>query len=167
MHRIIILVLAFTVSAAFAAETPAPDVSIRGSNPEALVRQAVRAFYDAFNAGGFDRAPEFTTEDWNHITPLGGRMRGRETTVARVKQAHRTFLKGVSETIEQMDVRFATPEVAVATVTSHASTFTTPDGVRRENPQEVRTFVVVRRDSRWLIMQDHATYVTALPGEKP
>jgi hypothetical protein len=92
------------------------------------------------SAEGFNRAPDFTTEDWNHINPLGGRTRGRVPTVAQVKQVHSTFLKGVSETIEQLDVRFATPEVAVATVTSHASTFTTPDGVRRENQQQTEMY---------------------------
>ena len=106
------------------------------------MRRAVQAFYEVFNSAGFDRASDFTTEDWNHISPLGGRTRGREATVAQLETVHRTFLKGVSETIEQMDVRFATADVAVVTVTSHASSFTTPDGVKRENPRQIRTFVV-------------------------
>jgi uncharacterized protein (TIGR02246 family) len=155
MRSTIVLIVSLVIPTLMRAQVP---------NQEAPVRQAVQAFYDAFNSDGFDSAPNFTSEDWNHISPLGGRTRGRVATVAQVKQVHSTFLKGVSETIEQMDVRFATPEVAVVTVTSHASTFTTPDGVRRENQQQIRTFIVVKRDTRWLIMQDHATYVTAQPA---
>src|SRR5688572_25608248 len=83
---------------------------------EALVRQAVETFYLAFNADGFDRAADFTTEDWHHINPLGGWTQGRVETVRQIQQAHSTFLKGVSETIERMDVRFATADVAVVTV---------------------------------------------------
>ncbi len=124
------------------------------------VRQAVRSFYDAFNAHGFGRAAEFTTEDWNHINPLGGWTRGREAVLKELKEVHSTFLKGVFDTMEDMDVRFATPDVAVVTVTSRMSTYTTPDGVKRENERHIRTFVVVKRTGRWLIMQDQNTLIS-------
>jgi len=123
------------------------------------VRQAVQSFYDAFNSHGFGRAAEYTTEDWNHINPFGGRARGRDAVLKELKEVHATFLKGVSDTIESMDIRFATPDVAVVTVTSRMSTFTTPDGVRRENELHIRTFVVVKRSGRWLIMQDQNTLI--------
>jgi hypothetical protein len=47
--------------------------------------------------------------------------------------------------------------VAIATVYSRTSTFTTPNGVVHENEPRVRTFVVVKREGRWLIMQDQNT----------
>ena len=125
------------------------------------VRQAVEAFYAAFNAHGFDRAKDYTTEDWYHINPLGGSTRGREAVLKELQEVHSTFLKGVSDTIEDMNVRFATPDVAVATVTSRMSTFTTPDGVTHENELHIRTFVLVRRNKQWLIMQDQNTTVTS------
>jgi uncharacterized protein (TIGR02246 family) len=130
---------------------------------KAPVDRVVREFYTAFNSNGFDRASEFTTEDWNHITPLGGRTRGRVGVLQQLKQVHDTFLRGVTETIDETDIRFATSDVAVATVTSSASSFTTPDGVRRENPRQIRTFVLVKRAGLWQIMQDHASYVTTAP----
>lgn len=126
---------------------------------EKQVRQAVQSFYDAFNSHGFERAAEYATQDWNHINPFGGRTRGRDAVLKELKEVHSTFLKGVSDTVESMDVRFATPDVAVVTVTSRMSTFTTPDGVKRENERHIRTFVVVRRSGRWLIMQDQNTLV--------
>jgi hypothetical protein len=54
-----------------------PNLAIAQSpSREMQVRQAVQTFYDAFNAHGFGRAAEYTTEDWNHINPFGGRTRG-------------------------------------------------------------------------------------------
>lgn len=129
------------------------------SSKEKQVRQAVQTFYDAFNAHGFGRAAEYTTEDWNHINPFGGRTRGREAVLKELNEVHSTFLKGVSDRIEEMDVRFATPDVAIVTVTSHMSKFTTPDGIKHENERHVRTFIVVKRTGRWLIMQDQNTLV--------
>ena len=124
---------------------------------EKQVRQAVQAFYDAFSSDNFGRASEYTTEDWNHINPGGGWTRGRAAVLKEVNEVHSTFLKGVSDTPEEMSIRFATLDVAVVTVPSRVSTYTTPDGVRHENERQIRTFVVVKRGGRWLIMQDHNT----------
>jgi uncharacterized protein (TIGR02246 family) len=133
------------------------SVSAQTSRREVKVRQAVHSFYDAFNAHGFERAAEFTTDDWNHINPFGGRTRGRASTLKDLNQVHSTFLKGVSDTVEGMDVRFANPDVAVVTVTSLTSTYTTPNGMTHANERQLRTFVVVKRNRRWLIMHDQNT----------
>ena len=123
-----------------------------------LVRQAVEAFYAAFD-DGFQDACDFSTEDWNHINPGGGWTRGRESVLMEVREVHTTFLKGVSDTIEEMSVRFATRAVAVVTVTSVMSTYVTPDGAKHENERHIRTFVVVKRGGRWLVMQDQNTTI--------
>jgi uncharacterized protein (TIGR02246 family) len=134
-------------------------ISAQTSNKENDVRKAVQSFYDAFNAHGFDRANEFTTEDWNHINPFGGRTRGRSATASDLKRVHSTFLKGVSDTVEEIDVRFADADVAVVTVISRVGTYVTPDGNKHENERHIRTFVVVRRNARWLIMHDQNTII--------
>jgi uncharacterized protein (TIGR02246 family) len=135
-------------------------------NNEEQVRQAVQSFNDAFNSHEFGNAEKYTTEDWNHINPFGGWTRGREAVLKELKEVHSTFLKGVSATVEDLSVRFATPDVAVVTVISRASTFTTPDGVKHENERGIRTFVVVKRSGRWLIMQDQNTFISAPPSPR-
>ena len=129
------------------------------SSEEKSARQAVASFYDAFNSHGFEHAADYTTEDWNHINPGGGRTQGRAAVLKELHEVHATFLKGVSDTIEDMDVRFAVPSVAVVTVKSRMSTFTMPDGVQHVNERHIRTFVVVKRGDRWLIMQDQNTAI--------
>jgi hypothetical protein len=44
-------------------------------------------------------------------------------------------------------------------VTSKMGPFVTPDGVKHGNDRHIRTFVVVKRDNRWLVMQDHNTAI--------
>lgn len=127
------------------------------SNKEKPVSRAVQSFYDAFNSHDFGRAAEYTTEDWTHINPLGGWTRGRKAVLKELKEVHSTFLKGVSDTVEEVSVRFATPDVAVVTVPSRVSTYTAPDGVKHENERLIRTFFVVKRGASWLIMQDQNT----------
>ena len=129
---------------------------------EAAVRTAIQAFYKAFD-DGFVGPADYATEDWNHINPFGGRDRGREATLRTVREVHQTFLKGTTDTIENMDIRFAAQDVAVGTVTSILSPFTSPDGVKHRAERYIRTFVVVKRGGRWLIMQDHNTMVVSIP----
>jgi uncharacterized protein (TIGR02246 family) len=122
------------------------------------VRDAVQRFYDAFNSHDWNRIAEFTTEDWIHINPLGDLWRGRENVLKLLKEAHSTFLKGVIDTPDEMEIRFATDDVAVVTVPSTMKgAFTTPDGKKHENDRQVRTFVVVKRGGKWVIMHDQNT----------
>jgi uncharacterized protein (TIGR02246 family) len=146
---LLILVTLMLVSGAFA-ETPLE---------EKPVREVVQWFYTAFNSHGWKQVADYTTEDWNHVNPGGGWTRGRAAVLKELEEVHGTFLKGVSDTVEEIVVRFASSDVAVVTVTSRMSTFTMPDGVRHENEQHIRTFVLVQRNGRWLIMQDHNTAV--------
>jgi uncharacterized protein (TIGR02246 family) len=134
---------------------PTPAQSNDG---EAEVRSTIEAFYKAFD-DGFMRPADFATEDWNHIDPFGGRTQGREATLKDVREVHRSFLKGTTDTIESMDIRFATSDVAVGTVVSVGSGFTSPDGVKHKPGRAIRTFVVVRRGKRWQIMQDQNTLI--------
>jgi len=136
------------------------DAPSQTPNQENQVRQAVESFYADFNAHEFGRVAEYTTEDWNHINPLGGLTVGREAVLKELKEVHSTFLKGVSSTIEDMSVRFATPDAAIVTVTNRMDTYITPDGVKREKERQIKTFVVVKRNGKWLIMHDQNTIIS-------
>ena len=127
---------------------------------ENRVREAASSFYAAFSSNTFDSwAPNFTTEDWNHISPGGGLTQGRDNTLTALREVHSTFLSGVTDTVEDMAVRFATCDVAVVTTTSRLTTYTTPDGVQHLTEQQRKTFVVVKRSGRWLVMQTQLTIV--------
>ncbi|MBI4927234.1 MAG: SgcJ/EcaC family oxidoreductase [Anaerolineae bacterium] len=125
---------------------------------ETRVRKAVQSFYDAFNKHDFSRISEFTTVDWVHINPLGGWARGREAVLSELQIVHASFLRDVTDTPEEIDVRFASTNAAIVTVPSKMSPHTTPDGVRRENQKQIRTFILVKRANQWLIMQDQNTF---------
>lgn len=125
---------------------------------DAGVRRAVEAFYNSFKEG-FIGPADFAAEDWNHINPNGGRDRGRDATLKSVRQVHQSFLKGTTDTVESMDVRFADSNVAVATVISVMSPYISPNGVKHGLERHIRTFVVVNKGERWRIMQDQNTTI--------
>lgn len=123
------------------------------------ILQSVKGFYKAFNAHDFSSVDKVTTPGWNHINPLGGRTIGRAAVLAELKEVHSTFLRGVTDTPLTMDVEMLAPTVALATVVSRASDFTTPDGHKHQNERQIRTFVVVKKQGHWLITRDHNTFV--------
>jgi len=92
------------------------------------------------------------------LTAAGPRSRSYTENRAQV---HQTFLKGTTDTIEDMDIRFATTDVAVATVISVMSPFTSPDGVETWRGAHIRTLCHETRRSL-LIMQDHNTTIVDL-----
>ncbi len=112
---------------------------------------AIQSFYRSFYEG-FTGPIEYATDDWNHIIPNGGCARGRDATLKAIRSVHQSFLKGTTDTVEEMEVRFASPSVAIGTVTSILSAFTMPDGVKHGPERHIRTFVLVKRGDRWLIM---------------
>ena len=81
----------------------------RGSDDEQLVREVVKAFVTDYNNGDFNNAPSCTTDDWVHINPGGGITMGRHDVLKEVRAIHKTMLKGVSITIDNMTVHFVTP----------------------------------------------------------
>lgn len=131
---------------------------------ENAVMIPVRAFYLAYDQG-FTGPADFATADWNHINPGGGRTRGREAVLDEVRAVHRSFLKGVTDTIVTSDVRFASAGVAVVTVVSRTSPFAFPGELIAKARSQIRTFVVVRRGIDWLVMQDHNTNVSSSPPD--
>jgi hypothetical protein len=70
-----------------------------------------------------------------------------------------TFLKGVTDTVEEISIAFASRDVAVATVTNRSSKFVTPDGVEHDRERNIGTFIAVNRGNRWLVMHDQNTVI--------
>ena len=139
-------------------------VGTEPARDEASVLEPVRAFYAAFD-DGFTQPAEFASDDWNHIGPLGTRTHSKTETLEQVRAVHQTFLKGVTDTVEDTDVRFASDDVAVVTVTSQTSPQALPTDPEIRSRGQIRTFVVVRKEGAWRVMQDQNTEIAVLPDE--
>ena len=123
------------------------------------IKQVIISFQDDFNEGSFKNAEQYTTEDWVHINPLGGVDKGQKEVLKVVREVHKTFLKGVKMDLADLSMRFITPDVAIAQAVHNMSTYTTPDGTKHENERHVKTYVVVKKNGKWLLTHDHNTIV--------
>lgn len=131
----------------------------QSSQDKEAVKKVVLAFQNDFNDGSFKYADSYSTPDWRHINPGGGIDKGQDSVLITVRAVHQGFLKGVTMQIESMDIRFITPEVAIADVVHKMDKYTTPDGMRHENERQIKTYVVVKQKEKWLLAQDHNTII--------
>ena len=147
----IVLIVAFSclVSTVFA----------QSEEDKKAIKSVIISFHNDFNDGGFKNAETYTTEDWEHINPLGGVDKGRANVLKTVREVHQSFLKGVTMTLEDFSLRFITPDVAIVDAIDKTSGFTTPDGTKHQNERHIKTYVLVKKNGKWLLTHDHNTII--------
>jgi uncharacterized protein (TIGR02246 family) len=121
------------------------------------VEKIVIAFQNGFNDGGFKNAEGYTTKDWIHINPFGGITKGRDSVLADVRNVHQRFLKGVTMKVQSIEIVFPGKDMAVAIVAHKMDNYTTPDGVLHANETHVKTYVMVKKNKKWLLAVDQNT----------
>ena len=86
---------------------------------------------------------------------------GRDDVLKEVRAIHKTMLKGVSITIDSMTVRFVTHDVALVNAIHTSDSYVTPeDGLKHENERQMKTYVLVKRDGKWLLALDQNTIIS-------
>jgi hypothetical protein len=119
-----------------------------------------------------DAYQQATTDERGHFTVRGPSPGGYVVLAFEElweDMRHPEFLKNNGGKGEKVDVEEGTLKTVTTkiipsntgTPKAHRalSTFITPDGVRHENERHIRTFIVVTRNDRWLIMQDQNTRI--------
>lgn len=124
------------------------------------VKRIILEFQNDFNEGSFNNAGSYTTTDWEHINPNGGISKGRDNVLKEVRAVHQSFLKGVRMKIEQIEIRFLTPTVAVADVVHLIDNYTTPDNLIHKNERQIKTYIIVKQEGKWLLAHDHNTVIS-------
>jgi uncharacterized protein (TIGR02246 family) len=133
----------------------------QNSHDERLVKNVVLAYQDDYNDGRFKNVDSYTTEDWEHINPIGGITIGRDEVLKELLPLCQTILKGVSLTVESSTIRFVSPTVAIANVVHKCSDYEFPSGVKHHNERHMKTYIIVKKRDRWLLTLDQNTIIVA------
>jgi uncharacterized protein (TIGR02246 family) len=133
----------------------------KGQDPKDkdLVYNVIIEFQKDFNEGSFANAFSYTTIDWEHINPNGGISKGRDNVLQEVRAVHQSFLKGVKMKTETIEIRFLTPTVAVADAIHLLDRYTTPDDKIHINERQIKTYIVIKQEGKWLLTHDHNTII--------
>ena len=128
---------------------------------EQLVKNVVLAYQDDYNDGGFKNVKTYTTIDWDHINPIGGITKGRDEVMKELRPLCQTILKGVKLTVESITIKFLSPTVAIANVVHKCSDYEFPQGVKHQNERHMKTYIIVKKQSKWLLTLDQNTIIVA------
>ena len=137
------LVLSTTLSIS-AQRQPASD--------EQAMRAAIARFYEGWNEHNADKMVSVYAEDIDHIDVFGEWQKGRETLRAELTRLHAGPLKTSQKTFNIGKIRFLTPDIAVAQVSSHSST-----------GDNIGTYVMENQKGNWLTV----SFTNVVPHDPP
>ena len=145
--RRIWLVFVFMVVAVPGTRAQAPPVP-----DEAGVRAVIARFYEGWNQHDADKMVSVYAEDIDHINVFGEWQKGRATVRDELARLHRGPLSTSQKTFEIGKIRFLTPEIAVAQVSSHSI-----------NGDNIGTFVLQKQKGAWLTV----SFTNVAPSDPP
>ncbi|HZH95893.1 MAG TPA: SgcJ/EcaC family oxidoreductase [Flavisolibacter sp.] len=123
----------------------------QSKNDEQAIKNQIQAFVTSWNNHNFDDMKNYTTEDVEWVNVVGMWWRGRKEVQFATQAYHNTMFKNVALEQKGATVRFITPDVAVAHVVWYYGEFTTPDGSKQGNTDDIATLVYVKKKGKWLL----------------
>ncbi|MEH2124067.1 SgcJ/EcaC family oxidoreductase [Nostoc sp.] len=124
---------------------------------EAVIKAMMTTFAEAWNAKDAEHLATLFAEDGDFVDVIGRWFKGR----TEIKQAHAqalaSFLSDSQMTITDTQIKFLTPNVAVAHTTWKTTGQKSPDEVHRIENTGVWTAVTTRKENTWQITAFHNT----------
>ncbi|HLL93355.1 MAG TPA: SgcJ/EcaC family oxidoreductase [Spirosoma sp.] len=130
------------------------------------VRKTIDAMMKSWSNHNYNDIATWTTPDVNWVNIVGMRWKGRDEVRIAHQAFHDTMFKNTPWTIKNVDIRFITPDVAVAHLLSHIGAFYPPDGIdhggnKRPEADDMATLVFVKQQGNWLLTAGENVVVDA------
>lgn len=142
LGRIVLLALLFNI--------PRVAVSAASSADEKAIRDLETQQQEAWNKHDAKAYAHLFTEDGDCVNVLGWWWKGRREIEQKLTAAYAFVFKESVLAITNVDVKFVTPDVAVAHVRWTMVGAKTPDGVPKPQ-QGIQTQTLHKNDGKWLI----------------
>ncbi len=123
----------------------------QGNKDEQAIKNQLQAFLTSWNNHNFDDMKAYTTDDVEWVNVVGMWWKGRKEVQFAHQAYHNTMFKHVALEQKLATVRFITPDVAIAHVVWHYGEFTTPDGSKQGNTDDIATLVYIKKNGKWLL----------------
>jgi uncharacterized protein (TIGR02246 family) len=137
-----------------AASLPSP-----GSGDAAEIAAGVQRFAQAWNAHDMPAFADLFADDAQFVNVVGLWWRGRAAIREAHEASHATMFRGSTLEFRETDVRFLTPETAIARTRWILRGHVSPDGVPLPERTGLLVNVVSRTTGRWQIVDSQNTDV--------
>jgi len=129
------------------------------SADEAAIRKCVMGMQEAWNHHDMKAFSNLFTEDADFVNVAGKWWKGRAEIGQKHAAVHATIFRVSTLSIDEIDVRFLTPEIAVAHVLTSLTGQKTPDGAAVAARKTLLTQVLQKRNGVWQIVASQNTDV--------
>lgn len=120
------------------------------SDKQAIEKQ-VEAFTYSWNKHDFSNLKDYTTEDLEWVNVVGMYWKNQKEVQFAHQFFHDHMFKNTPLSTNWVKIRFITGDVAIAHVSSHAGTYTTPGGTNVPEQDNIATMVFVKKQNQWLL----------------
>ena len=154
MRRALILLLSLmSIAPSLAAQTKGNAID------QEAIKSIARQWQDTWNRHDMKALAELLAEDVDLITVGGAWFRSRKEFEADHARGHETIFKDSVLTMNNTEVRFIKPDVAVAHAEWSIKFGEGTDGTLRQPQQGICTWVVEKRKGAWLIIAAQNTLI--------
>jgi uncharacterized protein (TIGR02246 family) len=129
------------------------------NSDQTAVRQTVMGLQEAWNRHDMKAFASLFAEDADFVNVAGAWWKGRAEIEQKHRAVHETIFRDSTLSIEEVDIRFLTPDVAIAHVLTALVGQKTPDGTVVPPRRALLTQVLQKQSGKWMIVASHNTDV--------
>ena len=129
------------------------------NSDQAAIRQTVMGLQDAWNRHDMKAFANLFAEDADFVNVAGAWWKGRVEIEEKHRAVHATIFRDSTLSIEEVDVRFLTPDIAIAHVLTALVEQKMPDGSVVPPRRALLTQVLQKQNGKWMIVASHNTDV--------
>ena len=115
------------------------------------IKKQVGAFTNSWNQHDFSDLKNYTTDDLDWVNVVGMYWKNRNEVEFAHKYFHEHMFKHTSIQENWVKIKFLTPDVATAHVSTRAGSYTTPNGTNVPEQDNITLMVFVKRNGKWLL----------------
>ena len=143
--------------------TQKPNAAL-SADATAGVKTVISALAESWNRHDMAAFGAAFSENADFVNVIGMHWQGRQLIQAKHAGVHRTIFRNSTLQIMEQSVRFLSPGIALAHVSTQVKG---AESLGEQNAPEIRraimTCVLVKEDDRWLITSAHNTDIVPVP----
>jgi uncharacterized protein (TIGR02246 family) len=129
------------------------------NSDQAAIRQTVMGLQEAWNRHDMKAFANLFAEDADFVNVAGAWWKGRAEIEQKHRAVHATIFRDSTLSVEEVDVRFLTPDIAIAHVLTALVGQKMADGTVVPPRRALLTQVLQKQSGKWMIVVSHNTDV--------
>ena len=124
---------------------------------EGAIRKLAQQYETGWNKHDMNLLGRMRTDDIDFVVVTGDHEKGREASIARLAELHRTRFRDSIWTNEHVTVQFLRPDIALVHIDWTIQGDRDPDDTLRSPRRGIFTWVVIKQGEEWKLRAAHNT----------